>query len=422
MQRFARSGSSRTDLWVLAGSGIVTVLLTRWFLASAGYPKLGGGGLHIAHVLWGGLLLAAALGVALTYPGRPGRVTAAAVGGTGFGLFIDEVGKFVTERTDYFYRPAAGIIYLVFAALVVLVVRLRDPGHRTPDERTAEALRLALDGLPAGLTTAQRTEALRLLAPPAATPPSTDGEATVDGRATADGGATMGERDEVDASADGSGGFGGAADGRGEVGGAADGRGEVGGVADGRGEVGGAANGRGEVDGAANGRGEVDGAANRRDEVGAAVAALVAALPHRDSPWAARRHALAAFARRLVTRRVVAAAIVGVYVLQVPPLVGGAFEAVTGELRQTRELGASLAMVAAAAVAAVLAVRAGFLLRADRPRALRLLRASVLVDLLAGQIFKFTALQFDATVGLGLSLLLLAVLTVELHRSTVPHR
>jgi hypothetical protein len=77
---------------------------------------------------------------------------------------------------------------------------------------------------------------------------------------------------------------------------------------------------------------------------------------------------------------------------------------------------------AAAAVATTLAVRAAFLLRPDRPRALRLLRASVLVDLLAGQVFKFTALQFDATVGLGLSLLLLAVLTVELHRSPAPQQ
>ncbi|MFC4997982.1 hypothetical protein ACFPIJ_09090 [Dactylosporangium cerinum] len=323
----ARSGSSRSDLWVLAGSGIATVLLTRWFLATAGYPKIGGGGLHIAHVLWGGLLLAAALVITLTYPGRAARRVAAAVGGAGFGLFIDEVGKFVTERTDYFYRPAAGIIYLSFAVLVAFVVRPRDPGRRTPEERTAEALRLALDGVPTGLTAAHRAEALRLLTPT--------------GRSPAD---------------------------------AAD----------------------------------------------AAVRALVTALPDRDDPWAARRHALAALARRLVTRPVVAVAVAGVYLLLVPPLVGGAVEAAMGDLWQTRELGASLAMVAAAAVAAVIAVRAAFLLRADRPRALRLLRASVLVDLLAGQVFKFTALQFDATVGLGLSVLLLAVLTVELDRRRIP--
>ncbi|MEV0128521.1 hypothetical protein AB0H83_08640 [Dactylosporangium sp. NPDC050688] len=332
----ARSGSSRADLWVMAGSGIATVLLTRWFLATAGYPKLGGGGLHIAHVLWGGLLLAVALGTTLAFHGRPARVTAAALGGAGFGLFIDEVGKFVTERTDYFYPPAAGIIYLTFAVLVVIVVRLRAPGHRTQDERTAEALRIAIDGVGTGLTAEQRAAALRLANGPPADP------------GTADPAADPG-----------------------------------------------------------TGRRAVDDA----------VVALVEALPHRDSPWAARRRALAALARRLVTRPVAAVAVAGVYVLQVPPLVGAPIEALAGDLRATRELGASLAMVAAAAVAAALAVRAGFLLRADRHRALRLLRASVLVDLLAGQVFKFTALQFDATVGLGLSVLLLAVLTVELHRT-----
>jgi hypothetical protein len=320
----ARSGSSRADLWVLAGSGIATVLLTRWFLAAAGYPKIGGGGLHIAHVLWGGLLLAVALVVTLTYPGRAARWVAAALGGAGFGLFIDEVGKFVTERTDYFYRPAAGIIYVSFAVLVAFVVRPRDPDRRTPDERTAEALRLALDGVPTGLTAADRTEALRLLARP--------------------------ERSQADA----------------------------------------------------------------------AVLALLAALPDRDDPWADRRRAVAALARRLVTGKVVAVAVIGVYLLLVPPLVGAAVEAAMGDLWQTHEPGASLARVAAAAVATVIAVRAAFLLRADRPRALLLLRASVLVDLLAGQVFKFTALQFDATLGLGSSVLLLAVLTVELHRRRVP--
>lgn len=43
-------------------SGVVTVLVARAFLQAAGYPQLGGGGLHIAHVLWGGVLMTAGLG------------------------------------------------------------------------------------------------------------------------------------------------------------------------------------------------------------------------------------------------------------------------------------------------------------------------------------------------------------------------
>jgi hypothetical protein len=315
---WARSGSSRANLTVVAVSGIVTVLLTRWFLAATGYPKLGGGGLHIAHVLWGGLLLAAALTVALAYLGRHAQLAAAVLGGAGFGLFIDEIGKFVTEHTDYFYAPAAGLIYLSFAVLAVLASRLRGPS--TPVDRSADAMRRALDGLPGGLTPAGRAAAADLVA---------------------------GSDSDVDR----------------------------------------------------------------------AIAALIATLPDRDDPWLPRRRWVLARARALVTRRVVALAVVVVYLLPVPPLVGAVAEWVTGGLDGDREIGASLAMVAAALVAAVLAVRAAPLLRRDRHRALRLLRASLLADLLTGQIFKFTVLQFDATTGLLLELLLLAVLTVELRRS-----
>lgn len=60
-------------------SGVAVVLLTRAILRATGYPQLGGG-LHIAHVLWGGLLLAAGLGVALVFLGGAARMTGAILG------------------------------------------------------------------------------------------------------------------------------------------------------------------------------------------------------------------------------------------------------------------------------------------------------------------------------------------------------
>jgi hypothetical protein len=36
-------------------SAIAAIVIIRIFLEATGYPQLGGGGLHIAHVLWGGL-------------------------------------------------------------------------------------------------------------------------------------------------------------------------------------------------------------------------------------------------------------------------------------------------------------------------------------------------------------------------------
>ncbi|MFE9694174.1 hypothetical protein [Micromonospora sp. NPDC005806] len=147
-------------------SGVVTVLALRAYLKATGYPQLGAGGLHIAHVLWGGLLMAVGLGVAMVFLGGGPRTAGAIIGGIGFGLFIDEVGKFVTARTDYFYAPAAGIIYGAFALLVVLTQAVRGRTGRTrltPAERLANGLDMVLSGVPGGLTDRRRIAVLRMV-------------------------------------------------------------------------------------------------------------------------------------------------------------------------------------------------------------------------------------------------------------------
>jgi hypothetical protein len=116
---------------------------TRLLLEITGYPSLATGELHIAHVLWGGLLLFASALLPVLYANRWVYTAAALGAGVGAGLFMDEVGKFITQSNDYFYPAAAPIVYAFFLLTVLLYIEVRRPKPR--DARTE--LYMALEGL-----------------------------------------------------------------------------------------------------------------------------------------------------------------------------------------------------------------------------------------------------------------------------------
>jgi len=118
---FIRDANGADMLEMFLVFAIATILVTRGFLALTGWPQLGGGGLHIAHMLWGGLGMLASLILLLSYWSPALRNTAAVVGGIGFGLFIDELGKFITSDNDYFFQPTIAVIYVVFILLFLVV-------------------------------------------------------------------------------------------------------------------------------------------------------------------------------------------------------------------------------------------------------------------------------------------------------------
>ena len=109
-------------------AAVVSFLAIRAFLALTGYPQLGASGVHIAHMLWGGLLMLAALLLLLAYLDRSVQHVAAVIAGLGFGTFVDEIGKFVTADNDYFFRPAVAVIYVLFVATFLVARTLI--GHR----------------------------------------------------------------------------------------------------------------------------------------------------------------------------------------------------------------------------------------------------------------------------------------------------
>lgn len=115
------------DLYLLLTlvSFAASVSLTRLFLSATNYPQIGSGELHIAHVLWGGLLLYAAALLPLVFANRSVYAASAILAGAGVGLFIDEVGKFITARNDYFFPVSASIIYVLFLLTIVLFLHIR---------------------------------------------------------------------------------------------------------------------------------------------------------------------------------------------------------------------------------------------------------------------------------------------------------
>ena len=123
--------SAERYLRITLVSFAATVILTRLLLQLSGYPQVGNANLHIAHVLWGGLLLFIASLLPLLFANRWVYPTGALLAGVGIGLFIDEVGKFITQNNDYFFPAAAPIIYAFFLLTVLLYLRMRRPGPRS---------------------------------------------------------------------------------------------------------------------------------------------------------------------------------------------------------------------------------------------------------------------------------------------------
>lgn len=124
-------------------SAVASLLVIRGFLHLTGYPQVGNATLHVAHMLWGGLLMMVALLRRSLYLDRSEARTVAFLGGIGFGTFIDELGKFLTRDNDYFFQPTVAILYIIFVTIFLVLRAVRRRAVLSP----AEALANAMDAL-----------------------------------------------------------------------------------------------------------------------------------------------------------------------------------------------------------------------------------------------------------------------------------
>ncbi len=141
----------------------VTVIVTRIFLQLAGFPQLGNDVLHFAHALWGGLILIVAAYLPLAYTNRRIIEISALLSGVGIGLFIDEIGKFITQSNDYFFPPALSLIYGFFLITVFVYLYFRKSHKESPRKAMYHILEELQDAIDGDLDTAEAARIEELL-------------------------------------------------------------------------------------------------------------------------------------------------------------------------------------------------------------------------------------------------------------------
>ena len=150
------------NLDIFLAFAVAGVLGNRFFLVATGYPQVGNGTLHISHAIWGGVMMTVAIGAALSFIAPGVRTFVAILGGAGLGWFVDELGKFITRDTNYFFRPTLALIYVIFISLY-LVSRTLRRRHYDADEGLLNALEAVKAAVIGRLDEPTRREALALL-------------------------------------------------------------------------------------------------------------------------------------------------------------------------------------------------------------------------------------------------------------------
>jgi hypothetical protein len=131
-------GAQLDTFLVCAATGVV---VNRVFLIITGYPQVGGrnpDAIHISHAIYGPFAMMIATALAISFLAPTMRWVLAVVGGLGFGWFVDELGKFVSNA-GYLFKPALALIYVTF---IVMFLAFRALTNRAfgPDDAIANAL------------------------------------------------------------------------------------------------------------------------------------------------------------------------------------------------------------------------------------------------------------------------------------------
>lgn len=78
----------------------------------------------------------------LSFIGNKVIWTSAIVGGIGFGVFLDELGKFVTRDNNYLFQPTIALIYIIFLMLFFIFRYIESHSNLSRKEYLMNALRV----------------------------------------------------------------------------------------------------------------------------------------------------------------------------------------------------------------------------------------------------------------------------------------
>jgi hypothetical protein len=160
---FVRRVTAMQDFEVFFVTSVATILLVRMILAATGWPQIGGGKIHFAHLLWGGIGMLLAFILFMAMEGRLWDFLATLSAGIGFGLFLDELGKFITSDNDYFFRPAVAIMYVLFVVLFFVFRALGRVDKMGPETALVNSFDFAKEAVMRAMSRGERDEALYVL-------------------------------------------------------------------------------------------------------------------------------------------------------------------------------------------------------------------------------------------------------------------
>jgi hypothetical protein len=160
---FVRRVTAMRDFELFFVSSVSTILLVRAILAATGWPQLGGGKIHFAHLLWGGVGMLLAFILFMAMQGRLWDFLATLSAGIGFGLFLDELGKFITSDNDYFFQPAVAIMYVLFVVLFFVFRWLGRMDKMSPETALVNSFDFAKEAVMRSMDKGERDEALYVL-------------------------------------------------------------------------------------------------------------------------------------------------------------------------------------------------------------------------------------------------------------------